>query len=146
MTGRIKQANKDRELEELAFSVLLSFRHQGAMQWVDWYETSAARRGRGLSTRTFSAVVKKLMVNGQVQKDKDNCYRAVCGTVDADVVNTTDVRIIADSGIDTLADTKNFPAVETDQFRKALWKAGNGNADIADIALRQLMDREVQDS
>jgi len=32
---------------------------------------------------------------------------------------------------------------ETDQCLKALLKAGNGNADIADIALQQLTDTEA---
>ena len=80
MTGRIKQANKNRELEELAFSVLLSFRHQGAMQWMDWYETTSARRGNtGLGTTTFSDTVKRLVAKGQVQIDGDGCYQAVNG-------------------------------------------------------------------
>ena len=40
----------------------------------------------------------------------------------------------------------NSPAVDTERYSKVLLKAGNGDADIADIALQQLMDREVQDS
>jgi len=56
MTGPIKKARKQRELDELAFNVLSSFRQQGAMQWTDWYETTSARRGeRGLGTTTFTA-------------------------------------------------------------------------------------------
>ena len=126
MTGPIKKAKKEQELDELVFNVLSSFRHQGAMQWTDWYETTAARRGdRGLSTRTFSTVVKRLVANGQVQKDKDDCYRVVY-----------DVSFAA----------ANFPAIETEQCWKALLKDGNGNADVADIAVQQLLDREFQDS
>jgi len=122
MTSRIKKARKQQELDELVFNVLASFRHQGAMQWTDWYETTTARRERGLSTRTFSEVVKRLVASRRVQKDKDDCYRIITTAAD-------------------------FPTIDTDQCWKALLKAGNGNdADIADIALQQLMDREVQDS
>jgi len=35
MTSPIKKATMQRELDALAFSVLLSFRQQGAMQWTD---------------------------------------------------------------------------------------------------------------
>ena len=45
MTGRIKKARQQRELDELVLGVLISFRQQGAMQWTDWYETTTARRG-----------------------------------------------------------------------------------------------------
>ena len=87
MTGPIKKARKERELDELAFNVLSSFRHQGAMQWTDWYETTSARRGKvGVGTGTFSAIVKRLMAQGRVQIDRDGCYRvaydAVADTAD----------------------------------------------------------------
>ena len=71
MTGPIKKARKQRELDELTFNVLSSFRQQGAMQWTDWYETTSARRGeRGLGTTTFNDAVKRLMAEGQVRMDK----------------------------------------------------------------------------
>ena len=71
MTGPIKKARKQRDLDELAFNVLSSFRQQGAMQWTDWYETTSARRGeRGLGTTTFNDAVKRLMAEGQVRMDK----------------------------------------------------------------------------
>ena len=72
MTGPIKKARKQQELDELVFNVLSSFRHQGAMQWTDWHETTSARRGKvGLGTGTFSNVVKRLMAQGRVQIDGD---------------------------------------------------------------------------
>jgi hypothetical protein len=78
MTTRIKKAKKQRELDELVFNVLASFRHHGAMQWVDWHEMTRARRGeRGIGTATFSSVVKKLMAEGRVRKDGDGCYLAI---------------------------------------------------------------------
>ena len=44
----------------------------------------------------------------------------------------------------------NSPAVDTDRFSEVIPEAGNGTSpiarDIADIALQQLLDREVQDS
>ena len=128
MTGPIKKARKQQELDELVFNVLSSFRHQGAMQWTDWHETTSARRGgrRGLSTRTFSDVVKRLVASGRVRKDKDGCYEGV----------------YSDAG--NFIPAVNSAEVETEQCCKALSKGANGNADIADIALQQLM--EVQDS
>jgi len=49
--------------------------------------------------------------------------------------------------VDRAHTAADFPTIDTDQCWKALLKAGNGNdADIADIALQQLMNREVQDS
>jgi hypothetical protein len=142
MTGPIKKARKERELDGLVLGVLSSFRRQGAMQWTDWYETTTARRGeRGLSTRTFSAVVKRLVANGQVQKDKDDCYRVVYDAVEDDAVN--DASVNEPAAVDA---TANFTTIESEQCWKALLKGGNGNADIADIALQQLMDREFQDS
>ena len=129
MTGRIKKARKQQELDELVFNVLSSFRHQGAMQWTDWHETTSARRGgRGLSTRTFSDVVKRLVASGRVRKDKDGCYEGV----------------YSDAGDSILA--ANSRDVEAQPCWKALLKAGNGNADVADIALQQLLNREFQDS
>jgi hypothetical protein len=137
MTGRIKKARKQQELDALAFNVLVSFRHQGAMQWTDWHETTSARRGgRRLGTRTFSDAVKRLVASGRVRKDKDGCYEAVYSAVE-------------DSEIEAGGDVGNFITVanslddETDQCLKALLKAGNGNADIADIALQQLTDTEA---
>jgi hypothetical protein len=126
MTGRIKKAKKERELDALAFNVLASFRHQGAMQWTDWHETTRARRGKvGLGTGTFSNVVKRLMAQGRVQVDGDRCYRVV-----EDAVN--------------FITAENSPAVDTERFPEAFREAGDGNADVADIALQQLM--EVQGS
>ena len=93
MTGPIKKARKERELDELAFNVLSSFRHQGAMQWTDWYETTSARRGeRGLGTTTFNDAVKRLMAEGRVQVDGDGCYRVAYDAVEdlEDVVNIAD--------------------------------------------------------
>ena len=128
MTGRIKKARKQQELDELAFAVLVSFRHQGAMQWVDWHETTRARRGKiGLGTGTFSEVVKRLTAEGRVQVHGDGRYRAV---------------------LDTL-NPKNSVAVDTERFSEVFLEAGNGASpvvrDVADIALQQLLDREVQD-
>jgi hypothetical protein len=126
MTGPIKKAKKQRELDELVFNVLSSFRHQGAMQWTDWHETTRARRGKvGLGTGTFSNVVKRLMVQRRVQVDGDGCYRVV-----EDAVN--------------FITAENSPVVDTERFSEVFREAGNGNADVADIALQQLM--EVQDS
>ena len=131
MTGRIKKARKQQELDELVFNVLSSFRHQGAMQWTDWHETTSARRGKvGLGTGTFSAIVKRLMAQGRVQLDGDGCYRVV------------------DGGIISAA---NAPVVDTERFSEVISEVGgNGTGpvvrDIADIALHQLLDREVQDS
>jgi hypothetical protein len=132
MTGPIKKAKKQRELDELVFNVLASFRHQGAMQWMDWYETTRARRGKvGLGTGTFSAIVKRLMIQGRVQVDGDGCYRVV-----EDAVN--------------FITAENFPAVDTERFSEVIPEVGNGASsvvrDIADIALQQLLDREFQDS
>src|SRR6516164_9127498 len=102
MTGRIKKARKQQELDELVFNVLSSFRHQGAMQWTDWHETTSARRGgRGLSTRTFSDVVKRLVASGWVRKDKDGCYEGV----------------YSDAGNSVTANSRD---VETEQCWKAL--------------------------
>lgn len=70
-----------------------------------------------------------------MQKDKDDCYRVVYGDA------------VGDAASVNIATIANLPAIEPKQCWKALLKAGNGNdADIADIALQQLMDREVQDS
>jgi hypothetical protein len=131
MTGRIKKAGQQQELDALAFNVLASFRHQGALQWTDWHETTSARRGKvGLGTGTFSAIVKRLMAQGRVQVDKDGCYRVADGR-----------------GISAA----NSPAVDIERFSEVISEVGgNGTGpvvrDIADIALQQLMDREVQDS
>jgi hypothetical protein len=130
MTGRIKKANQQRELDALTFNVLASFRHQGALQWTDWYETTKAKRGK-LSTSTFSEAVKRLTAEGWVQADADGAYQAIF-----DAENSHDAG--------------NSAAVETNPFdeviSEALRKAGNGNADITDIALQQLTDREFQAS
>jgi len=137
MTGRIKKARKQQELDELVFNVLSSFRHQGAMQWTDWHETTSARRRKvGLGTGTFSAIVKRLMAQGRVQMDRDGCYRvAEMGAV------TAEGKVIS---------AENSLAVDTERFSEVISEGGNGTGpvvrDIADIALQQLLDREVQDS
>jgi hypothetical protein len=96
MTGQIKKANMQRELDALAFSVLLSFRQQGAMQWTDWFETTRTRRGRlGLGTGTFSETVKRLTAEGRVQVDKDGCYRVVLDAVGDDVGLSPDTNAAA---------------------------------------------------
>jgi len=124
MTGPIKKAKKEQELDELVFNVLSSFRHQGAMQWTDWYETTTARRGeRGLGTTTFNDAVKRLMAEGRVQIDGDGCYRVA---------------------YDTVADTADFLPAGNERSSRALLGVRNGKEDIADIAVQQLMDREVQ--
>jgi hypothetical protein len=134
MTGRIKKAKKQRELEELVLSVLISYRQQGAMQWTDWYETTRARRGKwGLGTGTFSETVKRLTAKGQVQTDGDGCYQVAFDAGDA--MDAMDV--------DSVTDAANSPAVETERFSEVFREGGNGNADIADIALQQLLDTEA---
>lgn len=78
MTGWIKKARKQRELDDLVFNVLVSFRHHSAMQWVDWYEMTRARRGKaGVGHTTFHNAVKRLMAEGRVRRSGDGCYRAV---------------------------------------------------------------------
>jgi hypothetical protein len=82
MTGPIKKANIQRELDALAFNVLVSFRHQGAMQWTDWFETTRTRRGKlGLGPGTFSETVKRLIAQGRAQVDGDGCYQVVFDAV-----------------------------------------------------------------
>ena len=130
MTGPIKKAKKQRELDGLVFNVLASFRHQGAMQWTDWHETTSARRRKvGLGTGTFSAIVKRLMAQGRVQMDGDGCYR------------------VAEMGAVNFIAAANAPAVDMERFSEVISEAGNGTGpvvrDIADIALQQLLDREV---
>jgi hypothetical protein len=89
MTSRIKKANMQRELDALAFSVLVSFRQQGAMQWGDWFQTTRTKRGKlGLGTGTFSETVKRLMAAGRVQIDKAGCYQVVFDAVGDNVVDT----------------------------------------------------------
>ena len=103
MTSPIKKANMQRELDALAFSVLISFQQQGAMQWGDWFQTTRTRRGKlGLGPGTFSEAVKRLTAGGRVQVDKDGCYRAVFDAV-------------GDNVADTLTDT-NSAAVEPNHF------------------------------
>jgi hypothetical protein len=119
MTGRIKKARTQQELDELAFNVLSSFRHQGAMQWCDWHETTRARRGKiGLGTGTFSNIVKRLMAQGRVQMDRDGCY---------------------------VVSAANSLAIGTEHFSKVSLEAGNGAGpivrDIADIAVQQLLNK-----
>jgi hypothetical protein len=122
MTGRIKKARMQQELDDLAFNVLSSFRHRGAMQWCDWHETTRARRGKiGLGTGTFSAVVKRLMAQGRVQMDRDGCYQALGGVLSA----------------------ANSPDVGTERFLEVLREGGNGKGqDIADVALQQLVGQD----
>src|SRR6516225_7509332 len=129
MTGPIKKAKKEQELDELVFNVLSSFRHQGAMQWTDWYETTSARRGeRGLGTTTFNDAVKRLMAEGQVRMDKDECYRVAYDAVELeDVVNT--------------ADTADFHPAGNEGSSRALSGVRNGKGDIADIAVQQLLNK-----
>ena len=129
MTGPIKKARKQRELDELTFNVLSSFRQQGAMQWTDWYETTSARRGeRGLGTTTFNDAVKRLMAEGQVRMDKDECYRVAYDAVELeDVVN--------------IADTADFHPAGNEGSSRALSGARNGKEDIADIAVQQLLNK-----
>ena len=133
MTGPIKKARKQRELDELAFNVLSSFRQQGAMQWTDWYETTSARRGeRGLGTTTFNDAVKRLMAEGQVRMDKDECYRVAYDAVELeDVVNTAD----------TADFTADFHPAGNEGSSRALSGARNGKEDIADIAVQQLLNK-----
>jgi hypothetical protein len=142
MTGPIKKARKERELDELAFNVLSSFRQQGAMQWTDWYETTTARRGKpGLGTTTFNDAVKRLMAAERVQIDGDGCYRVAYDAVEdvKEVVN--EVVNIADTV--GFADTADFLPAKNERSSGAFLGGRNGNADIADIALQQLMDREL---
>jgi hypothetical protein len=76
VTGRFKKAMKERELDTLVFNVLASF---GAMQWVEWYETTKVRRGeKGLGSDTFCIAIKRLMAKKQVRWVKrDRSYRIV---------------------------------------------------------------------
>jgi hypothetical protein len=102
----VKKARKQQELEAMAFNVLASFRQQGGMPWTDWHQTTNAKRGgkRGLSTRTFSDVVKRLVANGRVRKDKNGCYEGIYS-------------------VETLAVAANSRDVATDQCWKAPFKA-----------------------
>jgi len=134
MTGPIKKARKQRELDELVFNVLSSFRQQGAMQWTDWYETTSARRGeRGLGTTTFNDAVKRLMAEGQVRMDKDGCYRVAYDAVEdlEDVVNIAD----------TADFTADFHPARNERSSRALSGVRNGKGDIADIAVQQLLNK-----
>jgi hypothetical protein len=137
MTCRIKKARQQQELDALVFNVLATFRHQGALQWTDWHETTRARRGeRGLGTTTFNDAVKRLMAQGRVQIDGDGCYRAAYGAVE-------DHPEGAGNGTSDAAD---FSPAENERSLGALSGAfsgaSNGNADIADIALQQLMEAQ----
>jgi predicted Zn finger-like uncharacterized protein len=124
------EAKKERELDALAFGVLSSFRHQGALQWTDWYETTRARRGKpGLGTGTFSEIVKRLVAQGRVQLDGDGCYQVVFDTAEDD------------EGI--IINPANSAAGESDHFSEVFREARNGNADIADIAPQQLTETEA---
>ena len=133
MTGPIKKARKQRELDGLVLGVLNSFRQQGAMQWTDWYETTSARRGeRGLGTTTFNDAVKRLMAEGQVRMDKDECYRVAYDAVELeDVVNTAD----------TADFTADFHPAGNEGSSRALSGVRNGKGDIADIAVQQLLNK-----
>src|SRR6516162_8454558 len=89
MTSPIKKANMERALDALAFSVLVSFRQQGAMQWTDWFETTRTRRGKlGLGPGTFSEAVKRLTAGGRVQVDGSGCYQVVLDAVGDNVADT----------------------------------------------------------
>ena len=134
MTGPIKKARKQRELDGLVLGVLNSFRQQGAMQWTDWYETTSARRGeRGLGTTTFNDAVKRLMAEGQVRMDKDECYRVAYDAVEdlEDVVNIAD----------TADFTADFHPARNERSSRALSGVRNGKGDIADIAVQQLLNK-----
>jgi len=133
MTGAIKKARKQRELDGLVLGVLRSFRQQGAMQWTDWYETTSARRGeRGLGTTTFNDAVKRLMAEGQVRMDRDECYRVAYDAVELeDVVNTAD----------TADFTADFHPAGNEGSSRALSGVRNGKGDIADIAVQQLLNK-----
>jgi hypothetical protein len=82
-------------------------------------DVSISRRDRSKYQRMSSSSLR-------IRKDKDGCYEAV----------------YSDAG--NIIPAVNSAEVETEQCCKALSKGANGNADIADIALQQLM--EVQDS
>jgi hypothetical protein len=75
----MKKARKQQELDALVFSVLVSYRQQGPIQWTDWHQATSTKRGgkRGLATYTFSNAVKRLVANGRVRKDKNGCYEGV---------------------------------------------------------------------
>ena len=121
MTSPIKKANMERALDALAFSVLVSFRQQGAMQWTDWFETTRTRRGKpGLGPGTFSETVKRLIAQGRAQVDGDGYYRIVDDAV-GDAV---------DSG-GGLADTENSAAAETHRFSEA--------PEVSPVVLREAM-------
>lgn len=121
MTSPIKKANMERALDALAFSVLVSFRQQGAMQWTDWFETTRTRRGKlGLGPGTFSETVKRLIAQGRAQVDGDGYYRIVDDAV-GDAV---------DSG-GGLADTENSAAAETNRFSEA--------PEVSPVVLREAM-------
>jgi hypothetical protein len=100
MTGRIKKAKKQRELDALVFNVLASF---SALQWNDWYETTTTRRGeKGLGTSTFSNAVKRLMAEERVQIDGDGYYRvAYVAAENSDKTNPV-VQDIADIALQQL--------------------------------------------
>jgi hypothetical protein len=74
-----KKARKQQELDTLVFSVLASYRQQGPMQWTDWYQATVVKKGgkRGMSTRTFSDAVIRLVANGRVRKDENGHYEGV---------------------------------------------------------------------
>ena len=132
MTGRIKRANRQRELEALAFSVLASFRHHGAMQWTEWHEMTRARRGKlGLGTTTFSNIVKRLTAEGRVRVDGEGCYQGVFDVVEDDLGTLG-------AGNSAVVDTELLSGDLSRAFRGV----GNGSADITDIALQQLMNTE----
>ena len=126
MTSPIKKANMERALDALAFSVLVSFRQQGAMQWTDWFETTRTRRGKlGLGPGTFSETVKRLIAQGRAQVDGDGYYRIVDDAV-GDAV---------DSG-GGLADTENSAAAETNRFSEA--------PEVSPVVLREAMAEIAQ--
>jgi hypothetical protein len=80
----LKKARKQQELDALVFSVLVSYRQQGPIQWTDWHQATSTKRGgkRGLATYTFSNAVKRLVANGRVRKDKNGCYEGVYSGVE----------------------------------------------------------------
>jgi hypothetical protein len=77
MTCRLKKAKQQRELDDLVFSVLVSCRHYGAIQWVDWHELTRVKRGqRGIGHSTFADAVKRLVSEGRVRRYDEGCYQA----------------------------------------------------------------------
>jgi hypothetical protein len=113
MTDQTKKAKMQQALDALAFSVLVSFRQQGAMQWTDWFETTRTRRDkRGLGPGTFSETVKRLMAQGRVQMDGEGCYRVVFDAVGDDVG-------VSNANVSATAEPKHFSEVPNSEVSEA---------------------------